>query len=144
MFTSKNVVFIAYNFLLVRLDIERELNIVTTPCSFSNTLMFAYRTWVEFSKIKPMNRYVQNCRVFQKNLGSTITNMDIPIENANFFEAKLLLCNSSRDCNVINEAKASDRGAMRMMTGRSHNSKRLIHIIPTDCSDCLYRTACGY
>jgi hypothetical protein len=121
------------------------MNIETFSFAFSNKFMPSQRTREELAHIIPMYGYIQNTVIIIKDIGRAIAYMNIPIKNAHFLFSKFLLGNSSRDSNVIEEAKSANIRAMRVMTRRSYDGEdgvyRLTRIRLTECSYCLYCTS---
>ena len=109
MLASKYVVFVSNQLFLVCLNIKWELNVETTSCAFTDSFMLADMSRVKLTDVESVNRDVQNARILIKNLSSAVTNMYVPVKDADlFYIVELLLGYSCSNCNVVEEAEASN------------------------------------
>jgi hypothetical protein len=64
-------------------------------------------SWIEKAIVKPMDGNIQNSFIFIEYSTCSITNVDIPIEDANFLNfRKFFLSYSSSNSCIIKKAKA--------------------------------------
>ena len=75
----------------------------------------------EFAHVISVDRNVKYCVVVVEHIRSTISNVDVPVEDTNFALVVFLLSDSSSYCHVVEEAKASNVSAVCMMARWSNN-----------------------
>ena len=108
MLAGKNIVFVPYHIILRRKrNIVRKLDIEPFACPFSNQFVLSFRPRIELSHVESMNTYVQNGWIVVKDTCRSITDMDIPVENDNFFYIILFLCYSSSHGSIVVETETS-------------------------------------
>ena len=74
-----------------------------------------------------MYRDVEYRWIIVKDLGSAITNMNIPVKNHNFLRTILLLCDSSSNSNIIEETESGHDVSVGVMTRWAHNGESLVN-----------------
>jgi hypothetical protein len=102
------------------------------PATFALTCLsvLAFGAWVEGTIIETMNTHVEDRVILIEDLRGAISNMDIPIENADLLLSELFLCIASGHSDIVKEAESSHIGAASMMTGRSHDTESRVHLSP--------------
>lgn len=93
-----------------------------------------------------MNRYKHHIRIIVEDFFSSISMMDIPIENADLLETKFSLSISSTYCHIIHIAESTSISFTCMMAWRTYSAEsrgRLVmradsvdSLNDSTCSDC--------
>jgi len=144
----KDIVLVSDDWLLVFCHIEREVDIEAFASTLTNSSMRSRLPRIELALVKPVNGYVQHRRVIVENLGSSVANVDIPVEDANLLGPVFLLGHACGHSCIVIKAETCYLVVVSVVARRSYYCEGLINerlradtSNSLDCATCCERSS---